>query len=329
MLILFQTPFPKSEETIRKIADKILEYQSPGDGVIFLYPLEAEENTVIPYFSNYASIGLCLAYSRIKDKRYLEAVKSWLDWYAFHMNPDGTIYDYKGTPNHLKSTGDYDSSDAYAGTFITAVWYVYRVSQDKVFLKKMYKAVKRAVEGIKLTLQEDNLTYAKPNYPVKYLMDNVEVWRGINDAVRIANALGYEQDEKVFHSLAKEMLKSIEEKFWDEENHCYASALYPLGLRERGLRDWYPQQMANLMAIAWLPFSEKRQKLYLMMKEKFPPGEESDIEKLIWWGMAGKGAKEEEDVEDYLKKIENGDWFNLSPPLLGHLLYLLIDFVAE
>ncbi|MBC7329347.1 hypothetical protein H5T88_03210 [bacterium] len=323
-LIFVVSSFPLQEEFIRKIGDKILEYQA-SDGALFLYPLKRNDNIVIPYFSNYASIGLCLAYGKTKDRKYLEGAKAWLNWYASHLNPDGTIFDYKGIPSKLKPTGDYDSSDAYAGTFITAVWYFYKASQDKRYLKEIYKAVKIAVEGVKLTLQEDNLTYAKPNYPIKYLMDNVETWRGIRDAGRIAHALGYKEDGDNFTSLSSAMLKSIEENLWDKEHNCYAWELSPNGKRSSGLSGWYPEQMANLMAIALLPFSERRKELYLAMKEKLSPFNETDLEKLIWWGMAAKGAKDDGDVELFLKRIFESDFLSLIPPLLGHLLYIITD----
>jgi len=322
VLVFVICSFPLQEELIKKIGDKILEYQA-SDGAIFLYHLKRNDNIVIPYFSNYASIGLSLAYCRTRERKFLEGAKAWLNWYASHLNPDGTIYDYEGIPSELKPTGDYDSSDAYAGTFITAVWYFYKASRDKRYLKEIYKTVKRAVEGIKLTLQEDNLTYAKPNYPIKYLMDNVETWHGMEDAGRIAKTWGYKEDYETFTSLSSAMLRSIEEKLWDKGQNCYAWELSPNGKRSSGLSRWYPEQMANLMAIAWLPSSERRKELYLTMKEKISPLSETNPEKLIWWGMAAKGAKNDEDVELFLKSIFESDFLSLIPPLLGHLLYII------
>lgn len=307
---------------VRKIADRILEHQTE-EGAILMNPKGERENFVIPYFSNFAALGLCRAYSVTKDEKYLKSARAWLDWYAKHLNPDGTIYDYKGPPLCLVPTGDYDSSDAYAGTFITAVWNCYLAKPDITFLKKLYPAVRKAIEGIKLTLQSDHLTFAKPTHPVKYLMDNVETWQGLSNAGRIAEVLGYREDKEEFLSLASSMLGSLEEKFWDEEDRCYAWAIYAFGIKAKGLRRWYPEQMANLMAIAWLPFTPRRKELYLNLREKFQPAEERDLEKLLWWGMAGRGAREEKDVEIFLRKILEGDFLSLRPYLLGHLLSLL------
>lgn len=282
-----------------------------------------EENHLIPYFSNYAVIGLSKAYTYTKEEKYLKAVDAWLTWYAKHINPDGTVYDYKGRSSKLITTGDYDSSDAYAGTFITAVWNRYLAKPDKAFLKKLYPAVKKAISAIKLTLQNDHLTFAKPNHPVKYLMDNIETWQGLFNASQIAKVLGYKEDEIYCVSLATRMLNSLEENFWDDEEKCYYFAIYSTGVKEGKLDKWYPEQMANLMAIAFLPHSHKREELYLSLKEKLNPFVEKDLEKLIWWSLSAKGAKVKEDLNLFLGKILQDDYLSLSPFLLGHLLTLL------
>lgn len=310
------------ELLVRKIADRILEHQTK-DGAILMNPVGEGENLLIPYFSNFAAMGLCGAYIFTGEEKYLRSADAWLDWYARHINPDGTIYDYKGPPSNLKPTGDYDSSDAYAGTFITAVWSRYLAKPDEAFLKRLYRAIKKAVAGIKLTLQTDHLTFAKPTHPVKYLMDNVETWQGLNDAGMISRVLGHKEDEEHYNSLASSMLRSLEDKFWDQENGCYSWAIYVGGTKSRGLKRWYPEQMANLMAIAWLPSSPKRKELYLTLREKLRPWEERDLEKLIWWAMAGRGAEMEEDVNLFVGKILEGDLLSLPPYLLGHLLRLI------
>jgi hypothetical protein len=156
-------------------------------------------------------------------------------------------------------------------------------------------------------------------------MDNVETRHGIEDAGRIAKTLGYKEDYETFTSLSSAMLRSIEEKLWDKGQNCYAWELSPNGKRSSGLSRWYPEQMANLMAIAWLPSSERRKELYLTMKEKISPLSETNPEKLIWWGMAAKGAKNDEDVELFLKSIFESDFLSLIPPLLGHLLYIITE----
>jgi len=314
--------FSKEGLLARKIADRILEHQTE-EGAILMNPKGEGENSLIPYFANFAALGLCRAYSLTKEEKYLKSAEAWLNWYSEHLNPDGTIYDYKGLPSQLKPTGDYDSSDAYAGTFITAVWNYYLQKPAETSLKRFYPAIKKAVAGIELTLQPDHLTFAKPTYPVKYLMDNVETWQGLSNASRIAKVLEHREDEEHFLSLASSMLENLEEKFWDEEEKCYSWAIYTSGVKARGLANWYPEQMANLMAIAWLPFSARRKELYLALRERFQPSREKDLEKLIWWGMAAKGAKVGEDVQLFLGRILEGDFLSLPPFSLGHLLSLL------
>ena len=74
---------------------------------------------VVPYFANFGMIGL------IDDPDYLPYAADWINWYFEHVNEvdlfgsPGTIYDYRLQGGKAISNDDYDSSDAYAGTFFT------------------------------------------------------------------------------------------------------------------------------------------------------------------------------------------------------------------
>ncbi|MBC7327353.1 hypothetical protein H5T87_04470 [bacterium] len=324
LLYSLSAVLPDAEEGIllKKIGEQILRFQTK-DGAILMKPCEENENYLIPYFSNFASIGLSIAYKATKEEKYLKSAKAWLEWYVKHLNPDGTIYDYKGSPSELNPTMDYDSSDAYAGTFITAIWFAYSVKPDKLFLKKIYPAVKKAIEGIKLTLQDDNLTFAKLTHPVKYLMDNVETWQGLHYAGKIAELLGFRDDARYFSQLASSMLDSLEKQFWDAENHCYAWAIYTNGAKASGLKRWYPEQMANLMAIAWLPPSSRRKELYVFLRKELVTKIKQGADELIWWAMASQGAGAKEDTELFLFKLLKGDFLSLPPYQLGHLARII------
>jgi hypothetical protein len=110
----------EDRELRSRAAERILASQAP-DGSIRV--LRGAVRMVIPYFANFAAIGLADAHrSDPGDLRYLAGADRWLDWYAAHMNADGTVFDFVVTPaDQLVSTGDFDSTDSYASTFLEAL----------------------------------------------------------------------------------------------------------------------------------------------------------------------------------------------------------------
>ena len=81
-------------------------------------PESTADNTVNPYFDDFACLGL-VSYGRAADR---QTVLNYINWHIAHMNTAaqdkyglaGTIYDYADGV----STGAYDSTDSYAATFI-------------------------------------------------------------------------------------------------------------------------------------------------------------------------------------------------------------------
>ena len=74
---------------------------------------------IVPYFSNIAARALLANPTAAR----IAAVKKWMVWYMAHLNADGSVYDYYATnftgDAMLTSTGDFDSVDSYAATFLT------------------------------------------------------------------------------------------------------------------------------------------------------------------------------------------------------------------
>ncbi len=99
---------------ITRCADEILKRQT-SDGAIVMGGIQSTSN-VSPYFANLGAIGLAKAAQETGNRRYLFAAEHWFDWYAAHMNPNGTVYDYTGSPAAWRPTGDFDSTDSYAAT---------------------------------------------------------------------------------------------------------------------------------------------------------------------------------------------------------------------
>jgi len=239
---------PSIADLVKRSADYILTCQLP-DGLIAMTP--HEKVWAVPYFANLIGLGLLRAYQSVGDRRYLEAVLRYEEWYIRHINPDGTIYDYVGTRDRPEPTRDYDSSDAYPATFLTLCWETYRITKDREWLKARFPVLIKCVEGIRLTWQEDGLTFGKPNYRVKYLMDNLEVRLGLRAAVKIARTLRNRERTKTWEDLLAKNRQGLK-LLWMEEEGRFAMAMFEDGKLHRDFAQWYPDGMANAMALAYI-----------------------------------------------------------------------------
>ena len=331
MLILLAIPAAAAPRVhpIARFADEIVRRQA-SDGAIVQNRVTAEGNHVVPYFSNMAALGLLSAYCSLKDVRYLQSAKRWTDWYAGHMNADGTVYDYNGKPGAWKPTGDYDSTDSYASTYLEVLDGI--ACKDKAWAVARYLSVGKAVKAIELTLQPVGLTLAKPTWPVMYVMDNVEAARGLRAAAHLASLCGKTADVKDWTAKANRMEKAIESSLWDPARDCYLVGLQPDGGKMTANGEWYPGAMANLMAISWSATSTRHAGLYarlLLQPYAALPATvktEGDMDHLVWWGSAARARGDATRFRAIASKIMNTDPKVVPLPntaLLGHACRLL------
>jgi hypothetical protein len=145
---------------------------------------------ILPYIANYAALGLARAAGELHDQADANAAWRWLTWYQAHQNAGGFVTDYVVTGSIETSTQTYDSTDAYAGTFLSAAAAVWQADPDQVRLNSLARGVTQAVAAIEATQTADGLTWASPAYHQKLLMDNAEAYGGLRSAVTLATALG-------------------------------------------------------------------------------------------------------------------------------------------
>jgi hypothetical protein len=255
-------------EQVRGSADFILSCQCPN-GMIAQRP--ERKVRVVPYFANLACIGLLRAYQVTGDRRYLESVLQYTNWYATHMNSDGTIYDWVGTRTEPVSESRYDSSDAYPALFIALCFETYRITHDRGWLQAKYPCIVRSVDGILLTWQQDGLTFARPVYKVKYLMDNLEVRIGLRAAVKIAEALEVPDKINQWNALVDKNRHGLN-GLWLPQEGRFAEAMFQSGKLDKGFSKWYPDGMANAMSLACIldEHDPKAQQLSRQVKDRFP-----------------------------------------------------------
>jgi len=232
---------------IARDARWILRAQLP-DGAIATH---LDRAAIWPYLANFAAIGLVEATRRTGDQRYLQAAWRWLAWYQAHEDARGFVTDYRRSGDVMVSTGDMDSIDAYAGTFLLAARAAFRISGDKARLGTLQRGISLAVRAIEATQDRDGLTWAKPTWRVKYLMDQAETYAGLRAASELADALGD-------HALTSrttgdaERLRAGVAALWNSATGAYDWAKHDTGARQpTNWRVLYPDALQQVWAVAF------------------------------------------------------------------------------
>ena len=279
---------PSEHEAITACLDVIRRCQLK-DGAIRV-KADGDAVWVCPYFANLAAMGMLAAHERSNpNPADLQAVGRWLEWYATHQNPDGTINDQEGfLLGGYKDNGKRDSEDSYASTYIMTVARYQRLngstsSTVQVAARRAFKAIEAVVDP------HDGLTWAKRDYKVKYLMDNLETYGGLTAAKEYFHAIGDDKESKHASALADATAASIP-KFWDGSQRLYAWAIHPDGKRDIGFLKPYPDGLANLMGLSWGPTADAV--TWSKVKTTFAP--------------AGKPALETTPEHWYMASLRNG-----------------------
>lgn len=235
------------------LAERLLKYQD-AEGRILLNLPSNPSVRLVPYFSNLAALGWTEAARVTTDTaqraRFLNATERWLRWYGANLNPDGTIYDFEGPPRALKSKNDYDSSDSYPATFAMVAWRHRTASGDTALLHALQPALTKAYGAILLTMDDDGLTYAKPLYPEKYLMDNLEVAAGLAAFTRCFTELGDAALVADATARREQIQRSIP-RYWRPSVGAFGYTIGPFGIVSGKLEVAYPDVLAQLMVLSW------------------------------------------------------------------------------
>lgn len=229
---------------------------------------------IVPYFACHAVEGLVSAWRMTGDRSNLESARLYFDWHASHMNPDSTIFDYTGTYPNYSSTGDYDSTDSYGALFLMALWHYYVATGDTDYVAGKWSTIGKAVAAMDLTLEPDNLTWAKPTYLIKYTMDNCEVFQGYFAAARLAETLGHAAEYQTWIGKAEAVKAALRADMWRGSDSPPRYAVH----KGQGLGEYwnayYPGGMANDFAIMYAhqPSDARVQAAWQATRDQFLPG---------------------------------------------------------
>jgi hypothetical protein len=248
LLVLVATPVAHAATTpAAEDADWILSAQLP-DGAIAHH---VDHVRIWPYLSNFAAMGLARASMTTGNTAYRDAAWRWLNWYQAHEDANGFVTDYTVANGVATSTGDMDSTDAYAGTFLLAARYTWKATGNLTKLKKLATGINGAVRAIEATQDVDGLTWAKPAWRVKYLMDQAETYAGLRAAAEIGQAIGNKNLRTRATADADRMAKGIA-SLWNPTTNAYDWAKHDTGARTA--TNWsvfYPDALQQAWAVAF------------------------------------------------------------------------------
>ncbi|KAH3745599.1 hypothetical protein Pelo_13001 [Pelomyxa schiedti] len=190
--------------------------------------MSTDQSDLVPYWSHFGALGLATATALVDspDPAWAGVAWSWLGWYRDHMDPTtGFVFDYtrdiSEPDSDWQETGDMDSTDSYAAMYLVALYYTYKVDSNSTLLWDLADSIPLAVTAIEQTLNH-NLTWAKPSYHIKYLMDNSEVVAGLHACEQLALALSQTQLANRCSSLASAVSGAIQTNLWRNEDEGWS-----------------------------------------------------------------------------------------------------------
>lgn len=205
---------------------------------------------IAPYFAHHAALALLAAHDAKKSPQDVARVGRWLAWCADRQEPGGYWCDHTGTAANYQSNGKTDAHDSSAALHLLVVERYQRAGgkmTDK--LDGSVKAAEKCLAGL---TDKDGLTWAKTDYRVKYLMDNVEVYAGLRAAERFWKGRGDAERSTAAGKAAAALGKGLG-AFWEaKENGRFAWALHPNGAYDGGFDKLYPHGLAQLFGVAFV-----------------------------------------------------------------------------
>ncbi len=219
---------------------------------------------VTPYFSHLAALGLL-------DSGALgsvTAVQRWLQWYIKNRDPKlgvpldtwytldgkyGTTCPVKSDPVQCNTV---DAEDSSAALFLVVTEKFVTKGGSKSFVRNNKNAIRAVEDTLIKLIDTDGLSWAKQSYPIKYMMDNVEVLAGLEAAARLQrNVFGDATRANELTIKATNLRKALygsTGSFYDSSKGQFA--VYEDGRGDRGVSDmrtWYPDVMAQLWPSAF------------------------------------------------------------------------------
>ena len=281
-----------------------------------------------PYFADFAALALL-----DRAEEYADEVIAYMDWHFSHLNTkqtdyngvDGTIYDYNITLRNgkiidetiamYKKNYSYDSTDSYAATFLMVLNKYYNQTGDAEYIIAHSDEIQRIINAMFATYHK-GMTTAKPDWRVKYLMDNCEVYEGLLAAAELYENVLCPYDGSLEAIRVKcadsavEVAETIETELWMPLSNRYEVGLVQYIDWPSDLFFWskyYPCATAQLFPIIHgliEPNTERANHLYDKFCESYS-WENFEYPDVFYWGANLQAAVEMNDIERAVVYLEN------------------------
>lgn len=299
----------------------ILENQG-DDGEIYMNGSRAGD--VNPYFSCQAALGL-LAYvpTYAVENEELEAVRRYLEWHTrILIETDGKMGIYRKQDDNLLYVEKADSVDAYLGVYLELLGNYLRMAGTDEGLDEWTDGVQLAIEKLQI-LTVDGVAQVSEENTTRYLMDNLEVWKGLK-TLETCLSDGGVSFEKTLNDKTKKIIsimcgrseKKISEVFWSEKRQKWRIIAENDSFDEY---EFYPDGIAQIfpLIVGFRSQDDKGQKrLYREFTEKF--NWQSMNNKTFVWaniGMAAAEVKDGKGLKRFIKGYEETYSFSRKYPL--------------
>lgn len=272
---------------LRQEESRWLASQQLDNGAIPFRGTEQGEASVTPYFSDIAAAAL------LEDPAYFQQVAAYIRWHFEHINSAeedkngiaGTIYDYtiqveQGCVTGERTDQSYDSIDSYAATFLMLLQRYHERTGDLTLIVEYQEQLTLIIQAMVYSFDQDGLCLAKPEYPIKYLMDNSEVYGGLGAAIALLATLedaGVSQEAVQPEALIERrerLSRQIEGLLWNAPEQRYETGLdrHNQPLQYTGWTTFYPDATAQLYPVVFHvidPGSNRAELLYGRLCETY------------------------------------------------------------
>ena len=189
----------------------ILENQGP-EGEIYMNGSKAGD--VNPYFACIAALGLLAETENCPiTETEKKAVGRYLDWHTgILLETDGKMGIYRKESGKLIYKEKADSEDGYLGMYLFLMGKYLEKTEGTDPPEYWKKGISFALKKIQ-SLMQDGITQVSEENTTAYLMDNLEVWKGLYE-LELAGL----EDTQAISEIRKKIQAQIEKTFWDDAN---------------------------------------------------------------------------------------------------------------
>ena len=272
-----------------------------SNGALPMTPTNNGKVQMNPYFADFAALSLLN-----QPELYGDVVKKYMDWHFDHLNTaaedpsglDGTIFDYVYTVKNgvvileewSTPAPTYDSTDSYAATFVMVVEKYARQTGDTAYVLSHAQDIQRVLNSLFATM-DNGLTYGQPKSKVKMLMDNCEVYAGLQAAVALYRDVLIPAGESTtethdfLQNAVDDLVTAMEKDLWIGK--YYAPAIYLDGslYQPFSWARYYPSAVAQLFPIlhgVLNPTTSRAQQLYAQFCSYYDWEHHRHPDRFVW-----------------------------------------------